>query len=329
MKILVTGGCGFIGSNFIDRCFKKRTNVKIVNVDAMVTGSNKKNIINQKNPNYTFVKGDICNKTLMRKLLKDVDYVINFAAESHVDRSIVNSTNFIRTNIIGVHTILELLREKKSGRLLQISTDEVFGEIIKGSHKEHDELIPSNPYSATKAAAEMLVRSYIKTYDIDAVITRCVNNFGSRQFPEKLIPKTVLCSLKNNPIPIHGTGKSIRQWIYVYDHCDALLQIISKWKRSSIYNIPGTYEGNNLSIVKKILKIMNKSQDLIKYVKERPGQDRRYSLDAKLIKKEIGFKPKFSFQKSLEDTVKWYIKNKEWWKDLAFTKITNPTPWLH
>ena len=226
MKYLVTGGCGFIGSNFIHRMLEKHPKIQIINIDSMTTGSNLQNFKGFKNKNYSFVKGNICNKTLMKKLIKKVDYVINFAAESHVDRSISDSEKFFRSNVFGVYNILEILREEKA-RFLQISTDEVYGESLKKPFLENDELNPSNPYSATKAAAEMLVRSYVRTYGIDAKITRCTNNFGPRQYPEKIIPKTIISAMKNQQVPIHGKGLAKRQWIHVFDHCDAIEKIIN------------------------------------------------------------------------------------------------------
>ncbi len=327
MKYLVTGGSGFIGSNFIHRVFEKHPTIQIINIDAMKVGSNPQNFKNFSNKNYTFVKGDICNKILMQKLVKKVDCVINFAAESHVDRSISDSTSFLKSNVFGVHNILEILRERKKVRFLQISTDEVYGESLKKNCLEHDELNPSNPYAATKAAAEMLIRSYVRTYGIQAKITRCTNNFGPRQYPEKLIPKTIISAMKNKKIPLHGKGLAKRQWIHVFDHCDALEKIISKWPKSLIYNISGNFETTNLDIVKKILNQMAKPRNLIMFVPDRPGQDRGYRVNANLIKKDTGFQPVMQPKKSLESTVDWYMQNKKWWRAIPFEKIKNPTPW--
>jgi len=287
-------------------------------LDAMLTGSNPKNLQILKNKNYKFVKGDICNKYLIEKLAKDVDYITNFAAESHVDRSIQNPTQFINSNFLGVFNLLQTLRKKKDIKFIQISTDEVYGEKIRGTFFEEDPLNPSNPYSASKASAEMLIKSYIKTYDIDAAITRCVNNFGPRQYPEKLIPKTILCALNNKKIPIHGKGRSIRQWIYVQDHCDAIINLILKSPKSTVYNIPGNYEDSNLKVVKKILDLMNITRDLITFVEDRPGQDKRYSISSTRSQKELDFKSKISFEKGLETTIEWYSSNKSWWKNLKF-----------
>jgi len=315
MKFLVTGGLGFIGSNFIKKCLDSCKDISIINLDAMLTGSNTKNLQNVNSKNYKFVKGNICDKSLMAKLIKEVDYVVNFAAESHVDRSIHDSFTFLNSNILGVHTILEELRKNNHVKMIQISTDEVYGDIIKGSYFENDPLNPSNPYAATKASAEMLVKSYVRTYDLDISITRCVNNYGPNQFPEKLIPKIILCGLYDQPIPIHGDGKAIRQWSHVSDHCDAILKIILKNKHKSIYNIPGNYECTNLSLVKKILKLMNKSEDLIKFVPDRLGQDKRYAIQSKFIKKDLKFEPKIQFDSGISSTISWYVDHKRWWKN--------------
>jgi dTDP-glucose 4,6-dehydratase len=318
MKLLVTGGSGFIGSNFISRCLKNSNEIKIINLDALVIGSNRKNLTDIDSKRYNFFKGNICNKKLISKLIKKVDCVVNFAAESHVDRSIVNSTEFMKSNILGVHTILEELRNHKDVKMIQISTDEVFGDITKGAFYENDVLNPSNPYSATKAAAEMLVKSYIRTYDLDVTITRCVNNYGPKQLPEKLIPKIILSSLQGLPIPIHGDGKARRQWIHVFDHCDAIFKIIKKSKRSSsIYNIPGNFESSNLDLVRKILKIMDKSDDLIKFVPDRPGQDKRYAIKSRKIKKELNFEPKIKFDDGISSTIDWYLQNKTLYKNFV------------
>ena len=326
MKILVTGGCGFIGSNFIHRCFDLKNDFEITNLDAMYTGSNNLNFQKPSKKEYKFVKGDICNRNLIKKLIKDVDIIINFAAESHVDRSIVDSKRFIHSNVLGVHSILEALRKYDDKKFLQISTDEVYGECLKGSFKENRQLNPSNPYASTKAAAEMLINSYKRTYGLDIVITRCANNFGPRQYPEKLIPRTILSALKNESIPIHGDGLARRQWIHVFDHCDAILKIISNWKSSSIYNISSNVEKPNIEVVKMILKKMKKSTDLLNFVKDRPGQDKRYSINSEKIKKELNFKSSINFNKGIEDTISWYLQNRNWSKKIILKNIKS-TPW--
>ncbi|WP_320416632.1 dTDP-glucose 4,6-dehydratase [Candidatus Nitrosotenuis chungbukensis] len=250
MRVLVTGGLGFIGSNFILRIIDKYSDFSIINLDACLPGSNKQNLNELKIKNYSYVKGNITNKKLVERLVSRVDVVINFAAESHVDRSIVNPRPFIDSNIIGIYTILEAIRKHKK-KLIQISTDEVFGSLKSQSAHEKFPFNPSSPYAASKASAETLVKSYTTTYDCDAIITRCTNNYGPRQSPEKLIPKTILLAEKNKKIPIYGTGKNIRDWIFVLDHCDAILRVLFKGKKGESYNISAQNEIDNLTIVKK------------------------------------------------------------------------------
>jgi dTDP-glucose 4,6-dehydratase len=298
-------------------CLNSSKKNSVINLDAMFVGSNPKNLQNIRSRNYKFVKGNICDSALIKKLINKVDCVVNFAAESHVDRSIDDSTTFLKSNVLGVHTILEEVRKNKQVKMLQISTDEVFGDIVKGSFFENDQLSPSNPYAATKAAAEMLVKSYVRTYDLDVTITRCANNYGPHQFPEKLIPKVILFALHDLPIPIHGDGKAIRQWIHVSDHCRAILKILQKNTSHSVYNIPGNYECNNLALVKNILKIMKKSEDLIEFVPDRLGQDKRYAIKSKFLSKDVGFKPKIKFDSGLSSTISWYLNNKNWWKNYS------------
>ncbi|NWJ29649.1 dTDP-glucose 4,6-dehydratase [Marine Group I thaumarchaeote] len=321
MKFLVTGGLGFIGSNFILNLLDKSNEFFIRNVDDEHFGSNHENLKNIKNQkNYEFVRGNITNENLMDKLVYDSDIIINFAAESHVDRSIENARPFIDSNIIGVFTILEAVK-KYHKQFIQISTDEVFGSLKEGSADEDAKLNPSSPYSSSKASSELLIKSYITTYDLDAKITRCTNNYGPRQFPEKLIPKTIILAQNNKKIPVYGNGKNIRDWIYVNDHCDAILNVISNGKRGESYNIAASNEIDNLTVIKKILSIMDKSYDLIEFVKDRPGHDFRYSLDSSKIKDELKWKIKFPFEKRLEQTVEWYQKNELWWRDLKIKKF--------
>jgi len=246
--------------------------------------------------------------------------VFNFAAESHVDRSITNPRAFVDSNIIGVHTILESIRKYKT-KLVHISTDEVFGSLKKGSADENYVFKPSSPYSSTKAAAELLAKSYSATYDADILITRCTNNFGPRQFPEKLIPKTIIMAIKEREIPIFGTGKNIRDWIYVDDHCDAVMTVFKKGRSGESYNIAGHNELTNNYIVEKILKTLGKSKKLMKYVSDRPGHDFRYSLNSTRIQRELGWKPKYTFEKGISITIDWYLHNKEWWKKITDKQI--------
>ena len=315
MKILVTGGLGFIGSNFILKTLKEFPNYKITNIDGMLSGSNIKNLKEiQKDNNYRFVKNNIVNKKIIEKLISKNDVVINFAAESHVDRSISNPKPFMDSNILGIFSILESVRKFKK-KIIQISTDEVFGSLKKPLRADEDfHLNPSSPYSSSKASAELLVNSYHITYDLDTIITRCTNNYGPRQFPEKLIPKVIMLAQKNKKIPIYGTGKNIRDWIFVDDHCDAILKVLHKGKSGESYNISNSNEITNNFIVRKILKIMGKSTDLMEYVSDRPGHDFRYSLDSSKIEKRIGWKPKHNFEEGLEKTIDWYLSNQEWLK---------------
>jgi len=316
MKILVTGGLGFIGSNFIIKTLEKFPKYEIINLDDELYGSNHSNLKNIKSSkNYKFVKGNICNEKILKKLVKKSDLVVNFAAESHVDRSISSAKPFIYSNIIGTFTILEEIKKFKK-KLIQISTDEVFGSLKTESALEDSKINPSSPYSSSKASAELLVKSYVTTYGIDAIITRCTNNYGPRQFPEKLIPKVIISALKNKKIPIYGSGKNIRDWIFVNDHCDAILRILENGKEGGSYNISTSNEINNLTIVEKILEMMNKSTDLIEFVKDRPGHDFRYSLDCSKIKNELMWNPKYIFEEGLEKTIQWYTDNEKWWKNL-------------
>jgi dTDP-glucose 4,6-dehydratase len=309
LKALVTGGLGFIGSNFILELLKTYPNSKITNVDAKLSGSNVKNLQQvSKNKNYKFVYGNITNQKLVDKLVSTSDVVFNFAAESHVDRSISNPRPFIESNIIGVYTILEAIR-KYEKRLIQISTDEVYGSLKKGSADESYNLNPSSPYSSSKASAELLVNSYHVTYGVDALITRCTNNYGPRQHPEKLIPKVIMLAKANKRIPIYGSGKQIRDWVFVTDHCRAVLNVYEKGKSGQSYNIAGHNELDNNTIVRKILKIMNKPLDLIDHVRDRPGHDFRYSMDSSKIEKQLKWEPLYDFETGLRDTISWYMKN--------------------
>jgi len=316
MRLLVTGGLGFIGSNFILHTLNQHTKFKITNLDAELSGSNKTNLAGLKNSNYIFYKGNITNRKIVDKLVANADVVINFAAESHVDRSIVNTKPFIESNIVGVHTLLESIKEYKK-KLIQISTDEVFGSLKSDSATEAFPHNPSSPYASSKASAELLVRSYVTTYDCDAIITRCTNNFGPRQSPEKLIPKIILSAEKNKKIPIYGSGKNIRDWIFVLDHCDAILRVLFKGKRGESYNISGDNELDNITIVKKILDLMGKPKELIHFTKDRPGHDFRYSLDSKKIRKKLTWKPSYNFEKGLKQTTQWYLNNKNWRRNVS------------
>lgn len=329
MRIIVTGGMGFIGSNLIRYIISNYETCEVLNIDYMGIGSNPNNLKDLENcSRYRFIMGDICDRELMEKVIRHADAIINVAAETHVDRSIVDPWPFIYSNFLGAYNILEAIRKKNPKiRLIHVSTDEVYGDIIKGSFKEDDRLRPSNPYAATKASADMLCLAYHRTYGIDVIITRCTNNFGPYQFPEKLIPKTIIRALKNLQIPIYGKGENIRDWIYVEDHCEAICMILERGNSGEIYNISSGNELKNIELVKMILRIMEKNEDLISFVEDRPGHDVRYSLDSTNIRREIGWKPRNEFKKALIKTVEWYINNEWWWKPIADEKILHPTPW--
>nr|AIF18244.1 dTDP-glucose 4,6-dehydratase (rfbB, rffG) [uncultured marine thaumarchaeote KM3_82_C03] len=328
MKILVCGGAGFIGSNFIRNFLRNNVDSKITNLDVLSIGSNLASLKDlEKNQNYNFIKGDIRNETQIDGLIKDTDLVVNFAAESHVDRSIANPKPFIETNVLGTYTILEGIR-KYDKHFIHVSTDELYGDTgNQNSFNEKSILKPSNPYSATKAAADHLVGSYVRTYGVKCITTRCTNNFGPFQFPEKLIPKTIIRAQKDLKIPLYGSGDQIRSWIHVLDHASAIESLISKGLDGEIYNITSWNEISNRTIVEKILNLMGKPNNLIEYVGDRPGHDKRYSIDSSKIQNEIGWKPKYDFEQALKDTVEWYLQNQDWWEPLANEKTLHPQPW--
>ena len=326
MKLLVTGGLGFIGSNFIIKLLKENENFEIINVDAEFTGSNTDNVTEVQNlKNYQFVQGNITNKILMEKLITKSDAVINFAAETFVDKSIKDANPFLVSNIRGAFTLLDIVTKQKK-RMIQISTDEVFGSLNTGSADEQSKFNPSNPYAATKAAAELLVNSYCKTFDSDIIITRCTNNYGPRQFAEKLIPKTIILAYQDKKIPIYGKGANVRDWVFVDDHCNAVLDVLQNGDSGDSYNISANNEISNLQVVKTILKVLNKSEDLIEFVEDRPGHDFRYSLNSSKISKKLGWSVKASFEDSIKKTIQWYLNNPDIFGNTSL--ITSDfTPW--
>lgn len=328
MKILVCGGSGFIGSTFIRNYISNDSEVKITNLDNLSIGSNQENLQDlQNNSRYTFINDDIRNEDVISNLLKDNDVVVNFAAESHVDRSIANPKPFVETNVFGTYSILEAVR-KHDKFFVHISTDEVYGDAENlPSFTENSQINPSNPYSATKAASDHLVASYHRTYGIKCITTRCSNNFGPNQFPEKLIPKTIIRTIKNLKVPIYGDGNQIRSWIYVNDHVDAIKSLIQKGKPGNVYNITSYEEISNKTIVEKVLNLMNTSYDMIEFVPDRPGHDKRYSINSSKLENEISWKPKYSFDDALKETVTWYIQNKQWWEPLINDQVLHPQPW--
>lgn len=314
MRIIVTGGYGFIGSNFILYWLKKHKKDEIVNVDKLTYAADPDNLkdVNDKT-DYTFVNGDIADKEFVEKTFKDADVIVNFAAESHVDNSIKNSDLFLMSNVVGVHNILETVR-KTGIRFHQISTDEVYGSLPLNSKTKFNEASkynPRNPYSATKAAADFLVRAYYNTYKLPVTISNCSNNYGMNQHPEKLVPKTVLNAYLDREIPVYGDGRQVRDWIFVEDHCSAVESIIKKGQHGETYLIGENGEKRNIDVVRSILKKMNKPESLIKFVEDRPGHDARYAIDSRKIQKELGWEPKFSFEKGIKITIEHYLKNRE------------------
>jgi dTDP-glucose 4,6-dehydratase len=317
MKVLVTGGAGFIGSNFINHILSTHDDYEVVNLDKLTYAGNLENLKpSEKKKNYHFIKGDICNNELVDYLFQkySINYVINFAAESHVDRSILGSEIFYRTNVIGTNVLLEASRRYEVEKFLQISTDEVYGSLDEhGLFTEDTPLSPNSPYSSSKAAADMMALSFYHTYGLPVVITRCSNNYGPLQFPEKLIPLMIINSLNGKKLPVYGDGLNVRDWIYVIDHNRAAQLVFEKGLPGEIYNIGASREMKNIDIVKLIIKTLGKGDDLIEYVKDRPGHDRRYAIDSSKIQNELGWKPIFEFEKAIEETINWYLNNKAWW----------------
>lgn len=314
MKLLVTGGAGFIGSCFVRHMLSAHPDYKIVNLDLITYAGNPDNLKDvETNPNYTFVHGDICDRELVRDIMSDVDGCLNFAAESHVDRSITNPEIFIRTNIMGTHTLLEAAKEFKIKRYLQVSTDEVYGTLGKtGYFTENTPLAPNSPYSASKAGADMLVRSYFETFNMPVLTTRCSNNYGPYQYPEKLIPFFISNLLNNQQVPVYGDGLNVRDWLYVYDHCSAIDTVFHKGKEGDVYNIGGNNEKTNMEITRILLGAMGKPESMIKYVEDRLGHDRRYAIDSSKIQNELGWSPSVCFEDGIKLTIDWYLNNQKW-----------------
>ncbi|AGC50501.1 dTDP-glucose 4,6-dehydratase [Lawsonia intracellularis] len=318
MQLLITGGCGFIGTNFIQLALKELKDVYIVNLDNLTYAGNPynlKEIETTKPDQYLFIHGDIGNATLVQSLLQSYsfDAIINFAAESHVDRSITNALPFITTNILGTQILLDAARAMNVPKFIQISTDEVYGSLgINGKFSEKTPLSPNSPYSASKASADMLVHAAYKTYGINTIITRCSNNYGPYQFPEKLIPLMIHRALMDESLPIYGDGLQVRDWIHVEDHCRGILLVLEKGRPGNIYNFGGSAEQTNLAVVKEILHLLNKPNSLIHHVKDRPGHDRRYAMDFSKAAKELGYMPQITFNKGLAATVNWYLSHRDW-----------------
>jgi dTDP-glucose 4,6-dehydratase len=318
MKLLITGGSGFIGSNFICLMIGSHSDLEIINLDLLTYAGNPDNLKGiDKDPRYTFIKGDICDRDIVNAILKKnrVDAIVHFAAESHVDRSIIDSSDFVRTNVTGTFNLLECARLHSIQKFMHISTDEVYGSTPEGSFTETDMLSPSSPYSASKASSDLLALSYFKTHKLPVVVTRCTNNYGPYQFPEKLIPFFVTNLIEEKKVPVYGTGKNVRDWIHVNDHCRAVEFLLRGGVPGEIYNIGGGNERTNLEITEKILYLLQKDKSMVDYVKDRPGHDFRYSVDCSKLR-SLGWKPEYSFENGLAATVTWYSQNEWWWRPL-------------
>ncbi|KXY44681.1 dTDP-glucose 4,6-dehydratase [Bacillus mycoides] len=320
MNILVTGGAGFIGSNFIHYMLKNYETYKIINYDALTYSGNLNNVKSiQENPNYSFVKGKIQNGELLEHVVKerDVQVIVNFAAESHVDRSIENPIPFYDTNVIGTVTLLELVKKYSHIKLVQVSTDEVYGSLGKtGKFTEETPLAPNSPYSSSKASSDMIALSYYETYQLPVIITRCSNNYGPYQYPEKLIPLMVTNALEGKKLPLYGDGLNVRDWLHVTDHCSAIDTVLHKGCVGEVYNIGGNNEKTNIDVVEQIIKLLGKTKKDIEFVTDRLGHDRRYAIDAQKMKNEFEWEPKYTFEQGLKETVEWYKNNVDWWKPL-------------
>ena len=316
MKLLVTGGAGFIGSNFVRHVLRTHADDTVVNLDKLTYAGNPANLADLADaPRYTFVKGDICDAGLVREAMAGVDAVVNFAACTHVDRSILDPHEFLNTDVLGVHTLLEAVRERNVPRLLHISTDEVYGSIAEGSAAEDAPLRPSNPYSATKAAGDLLALAFFNTHHTPIVITRSSNNFGPYQYPEKVIPLFVTNAIDGAPLPLYGDGRNVRDWLYVLDNCEAIDLVLRRGHEGETYNIGGGHEVENVALTRDILRLTDRPPSLIRPVKDRPGHDRRYSVDCAKVR-ALGWTPRHAFAAALADTVAWYRANEAWWRPL-------------
>ena len=316
-KILVTGGAGFIGSNFV-RMMLKDSSHAIVNLDALTYAGNLENLADvAANPRYSFVKGDIADSTQMEEVFAAhrPDVVVHFAAESHVDRSVLDATAFVRTNVQGTQVLLDKCRHYKVGRFVHVSTDEVYGSLgAWGFFTEDTPMQANSPYSASKAASDLLVRAAVHTHGMDCVVTRCSNNYGPFQFPEKLIPLMVANALEGKQLPVYGDGKNVRDWIYVTDHCEGIRAAMERGKSGEVYNFGGNAERENIYVIKEILRLLGKTESSIHYVKDRPGHDRRYAMDSSKARATLGWEPRHTFEQGLRQTLDWYVQNRQWWE---------------
>jgi dTDP-glucose 4,6-dehydratase len=319
MKVLVTGGCGFIGSNFIRYLLHRMDDYQVVNLDALTYAGNPANLEDlQGHPGYTFVQGDICNRALVERIMSSgIDAIVHLAAESHVDRSILDPADFVRTNVLGTHTLLDMARQRGVSRFLQVSTDEVYGSLgAVGRFTEESPLAPNSPYAASKAAADLLVRAYVQTYGVPALITRASNNYGPYQFPEKVIPLFVTHALEGRELPVYGDGQHVREWLFVEDHCEALRRVLVGGEVGEVYNIGGGHQCTNLDLARLIVHTMGASETLIRFVHDRPAHDRRYTLNSEKMVVKLGWKPQVSLTAGLARTVTWYRQHEDWWRRL-------------
>ena len=329
MKIIVTGGAGFIGSNFVIHMVKKYPEHEIVNLDLLTYAGNLENLTEvEKAPNYKFIRGDIADRKFVFDLFEQEkpDIIVNFAAESHVDRSITDPESFVRTNVMGTTTLLDACKEYGIKRFHQVSTDEVYGDLPLDRpdlfFTEETPLHTSSPYSSSKASADLFVMAYNRTFGIPVTISRCSNNYGPYQFPEKLIPLIISRALADEELPVYGTGENVRDWLHVSDHCVAIDLILEKGRVGEVYNIGGHNERTNLEVVKTILKALDKPESLIRFVKDRPGHDRRYAIDPTKMETELGWKPQYVFDTGMKQTIQWYLDNKEWWEHIVNGEYT-------
>ena len=330
MKILVTGGAGFIGSNFVHYMVNKYHDYMIVNLDALTYAGNLETLKDvEDKKNYKFVKGDISDREFIFDLFENekFDIVVNFAAESHVDRSLINPDIFVKTNVFGTQVLLDASKKYNLSRFHQVSTDEVYGDLPLDRKDlfftEETPINPSSPYSASKASADFLVQAYHRTFGLNTTISRCSNNYGPYHFPEKLIPLMISRALNNETLPVYGDGQNVRDWLHVEDHCSAIDLIIHKGKSGEVYNVGGHNERTNLEVVKTILKTLDKPESLIDYVKDRPGHDLRYAIDPEKLENELGWKPKYNFDTGIDMTIKWYVENRVWWENILSGEYKN------
>ncbi len=322
MRILVTGGAGFMGSNFIHYLLKKYPEYEIINLDKLTYAGNLDNLRDiENNSSYTFIKGDIADKNDLEKGVgKGVDVIVNYAAETHVDRSIMDPEAFIKTDVLGTYELLETVREKRAGKLIQISTDEVFGDIKDGEFTENSPFLPNSPYSASKAGGDLMCRAYYKTYKIPVIVTHSCNFYGPYQYPEKLISLFTTNLLEGKKVPLYGDGKNVREWIFTEDHCQAIDLIMHRGLAGEIYNIGTGERYSNMEIVKMLLSLLDLEENRIEFVKDRPGHDLRYAINSKKLREELGWEPQHKLKEGLKETVKWYQNNKEWWNKIKSGK---------